>query len=185
MYKLLSSFLIGCALVFTGCTPNAPLAVVDYTVPMTPAQTKTDGRILGSLVVLNQNEIAAGQEAVQRSTNPAVKNFADMMIRDHGANLARTEEVSQKSGIATINGPIAMTLKQKGRRLMYTLKHVNNASFDKVYINAMVKGHAEALNLIDKLIPLATNPAVKAHLQDTRTHVAHHLAAAQQIQATL
>jgi putative membrane protein len=47
----------------------------------------------------------------------------------------------------------------------------------------MVAGHDEALKLLDtKLIPAATDDAVKRHLATTRKHVATHLEKAKALQ---
>ena len=55
-------------------------------------------------------------------------------------------------------------------------------SISKAYIDAMVKGHTEALAVLDnKLIPKATTQAVKDHLAATREHVAHHLERAESL----
>jgi putative membrane protein len=53
-------------------------------------------------------------------------------------------------------------------------------------MNAMVKGHTEALNMIDtKLTQEVNNGDLKDHLEKTRHHVQMHLDKAKKIQASL
>ncbi|HEX2082852.1 MAG TPA: DUF4142 domain-containing protein, partial [Xanthomonadaceae bacterium] len=54
--------------------------------------------------------------------------------------------------------------------------------YEKAYMDAMVKGHEEALAAIDeKMIPRATRDDVRQHLTDTRKHVEMHLTRAKEI----
>jgi putative membrane protein len=54
--------------------------------------------------------------------------------------------------------------------------------FETAYLDAMIKGHNEALAMIDsKLLTAAKLDAVKKHLTDTRTHIAMHLEQAKKL----
>ena len=47
----------------------------------------------------------------------------------------------------------------------------------------MVKGHTEALNMIDsQLVKSVKNDTLKEHLTETRTHITAHLEKAKQLQ---
>jgi putative membrane protein len=48
--------------------------------------------------------------------------------------------------------------------------------FDTAYLDAMIKGHTEVLNMIDnQFLKTAKNEALKAHLTETGGHIAMHL----------
>ncbi|WP_133139606.1 DUF4142 domain-containing protein [Legionella genomosp. 1] len=188
MQNFIKFSLLSSAIIFSSaCSMNSTDYLENSTpVPMTAAQKTTDGKIIAGLIALNQNEIAAGQLAEAKAVNPSVRNFGQMMVREHGANLSTTETVAQRTGITPINGPVAQTLKYKGRVELAKLKRLNGPAFDKAYIAAMVKGHADALKLIDnKLMQQAVNPMLRAHLERTRAHVSQHLQQAQTIQQSL
>lgn len=108
-----------------------------------------------------------------------VADYADMMETEHGENQKKTKAL----------GPLASTSevaakKAKGKAELETLAQKNGKDYELAYIDAMVKGHTDALALIDdKLLPSADSSAVKAHLSDTRMHVEHHLQAAKQLKA--
>ncbi|MBA2657202.1 MAG: DUF4142 domain-containing protein [Tatlockia sp.] len=148
-------------------------------------QAKSEGIILGTLAVINKNEIAAGHLAEEKSANPEVRDYALLMIKEHGDNLNKTEALSNKLGIKPIKGKVALKLQAKGKKELATLKKLKGSSFDKAYIAAMVKGHVEALNLINTLINESSNPLVKKHLEKTKPHVEHHLTKAKDIKKSI
>lgn len=161
-------------------TPTTPPSTA-----LTVKQAKAEGRTLDVLFVIDKNEIAAGTLAKQKTTNSAVKHFAELMIKEHGANLHKTESLSNRLGVKLSQGKIATTLKNNGKRELAALNKLQGSSFDKAYINAMVKGHQAALDLVNRLIKDSSNPLVKKHLEITRKHIQYHLKKAQAIQASV
>ncbi|STX42569.1 Predicted outer membrane protein [Legionella donaldsonii] len=183
---IVSAMSLGAVLLASGCQQwNATSPFNGYTqaAPATPAQMKVDARILGSLVVLNQNEMAAATLAQRKASSPSVKNYAAWMYKAHNQNLQETQSLSQRIGIAPEKGATALALQRQGRQEMATLNRFNGKAFDRVYINAMVKDHAAALHMIDhKLKTEATNPQLRGQLEATRAHVAEHLQQARAVQ---
>ncbi|MFA5959889.1 MAG: DUF4142 domain-containing protein [Tatlockia sp.] len=184
--KFVVSLIAGTALL-TGCgTMNNSDATAYPAVAYTKVQAQTDAKILGAIVALDQNEMAAGAEAQRKAVNPAVREFAGWMVKEHSQNMQAMEALGHQLGIAPIKGNLAMMLQKKGRQNMAMLKHLNGPAFDKAFINGMVQGHMHALQLLNtKLIPMAVNPNVKHHLEATRNHVMAHLQKAQAIQKQL
>lgn len=134
---------------------------------------------LGVLSAINQSEIAAGQLAQQKVTTGPVHDYAARMVQEHGENEQKTKTLSPNERAAA-----AVMQKQKGQAELAKLQPLDSAAFQKAYVAAMVKDHGEALKALDqKLIPAAQDANVKAHLTETRAHVANHLAAAQKLQA--
>lgn len=53
---------------------------------------------------------------------------------------------------------------------------MDGKDFETGYLDAMIKGHTEASDMIDnQLMKTAKNDALKKHLTETRGHVAGHL----------
>lgn len=145
-----------------------------------------DGQIVEIIKVIDKGEISSSKEASKKATGPVVKKFADFMIAAHSKNLRDTENVSKQAKIHAKASDQSKALKQQGKQELKSLKSAPAGQFDVVYINFMVQDHQAALNLIDtQLLPSASNPALKKQLQMTRMAVAHHLEAAQKIQAGL
>lgn len=153
--------------------------------PVSRDQSHAEGKILDALIVLNKNEISAGQLAAKKSSNQEVINFADLMIKAHSDNLKEAEHLGNKLGIRPMEGKVAHKLKHKGKAELAHLKKLSGKSFDKAYINAMVKGHMNALELINNLEQKTANRMIKKYLENTKKHVMHHLEKAKAIQKTL
>lgn len=144
-----------------------------------PGQALSQADALGVLSAVNQSEIAAGQLAQRKVTSGPVHDYAVRMVKEHTDNEQKTKAMSPNEAAAD-----AQLQKKKGQAELAKLQPMEGDAFKKAYVAAMVKDHGEALKTLDaKLIPAAKDAKVKAHLTDTRAHVADHLAAAQRLQA--
>lgn len=158
---------------------NAPVANVS----LTPAQAKTEARILGTLIALNKDESSIAALAERKALNPAVKNYAAWLLRGHTQDLQETQNVSQRLGLVPENGKAAMMLERKGKYVYASLNRLNGQMFDKTFIHDIIKGHVAALHLIDKkLLPATSSPLLKRYLENLRMMVADHLQRAKAIQ---
>lgn len=126
---------------------------------------------LGVLNAINDHEIAAGKQALAKGVQGEIATYAQMMIDQHGENRTRTSALG-----ADAAGADARAQQQKGEAELAKLDALSGDAYAKAYVDAMVKGHTEALAALDgALIPAATTQAVRDHLASTRGHVAEHL----------
>jgi putative membrane protein len=150
------------------------------------AQARSDAEILGTLVVLNKNEMMAARDAKRRAVHPSVQNYAAFMYKEHRNNLQATESLSHKLKVKpNRTNEVATMLQQQGNRQLNTMNRVKDGSFDRTYMDAMVKDHTEALNLVDGFYNLSTNGLIRNQLKVTRAHIAEHLKMAKAVQAEL
>ncbi len=176
---------------------DAPAAPADTTMPPPAADTATSadasGAIpadpaasataderaaLGVLNAINEHEIAAGNQALEKGVSGETRSFAELMIQAHTENRDKTSGFKPDSEGADVNAQ-----RQKGEANLAALDKLSGDAYAKAYVDAMVKGHTEALAALDqKLIPKATTQAVKDHLASTREHVANHLERAKALQ---
>lgn len=145
----------------------------------------SEGKIIKTMIVLNKNEIGAGDLANKKSSNAKVKKFAAFMIKEHTSNLKQAELLEQQFQNKNIISHEALNLKHKGKKELTNLKKLNGTAFDKAYITAMVKGHMDALNLINSLLVESSDPQVKKYLIQTKKHVQLHLEKAKAVQKSL
>lgn len=132
---------------------------------------------LGVLAAINQSEIAAGQLALKKVASGPVHEYAQRMVTEHGANNGKLQAYSPN-----LAAPAAKAQQEKGKGELARLSALEDAAFSKAYVQAMVKDHAAALATLDrKLIPAAKDAPVRAFLEETRSHVADHLAAARRL----
>ncbi|ALN57827.1 hypothetical protein GLE_2478 [Lysobacter enzymogenes] len=142
-------------------------------------QRDADSLALGLLAALDENEIAAAQQAQQKRVSGPYLEFARMMQTQHGENLRRTRQLGVLSASAEVEA-----LKSKGRAELAELGRHQGRDYESAYAKAMVAGHQDALDLVDRrLSELARSAAVKRHLAETRQHVAMHLALAKGLPA--
>lgn len=180
------SLVCGAVLLSAGCVNHSSdnnMTMQSASYSGNAMQAQTDAKVLGAMIVLNQNEIASAQMAEKKSSNPAVVNYAKLMVNQHNNNLREMENMSRKLGVMPEQGNAAMDLQRKGKQEMTMLSKLNSGAFDKAYMAAMVKDHTAALALIDhRLTQQAYNPQLRSALVATRGHVANHLAQAKMIQ---
>ncbi|HEU0052771.1 MAG TPA: DUF4142 domain-containing protein [Longimicrobium sp.] len=151
-----------------------------------PSGAVTDPQIAAIVVAANNVDIAAGELAKTKGTDPKVKEFAVRMITDHtGVNQQATALVT-KLGVTPEENPTSTQLTQAGEQERQKLQGLSGAAFDKAYIDNEVAYHQTVLDAIDQtLIPGATNAELKALLEQTRPAVAAHLDHAKQVQSQL
>ena len=165
-------------------TPAPDAAAAASTAPAAtpPAPTTAssdDSLALGLLGSVNEHEIAAARQAKEKKVSAPVLAYAEMMETEHSANQAKTQSLGTLASTDEVKA-----MKEQGATELATLGQKSGKDYETAYIEAMVKGHTDALALIDtRLLTLASSEAVKQHLTDTRDHVAKHLAAAQKLQA--
>jgi putative membrane protein len=115
-------------------------------------------------------EVALGKLALEKSTNTQVKEFATMMVSDHGK---ANEELMAIAKMKNITLP--MTVDADHQKKMDDLSKKTGADFDKDYVSAMVDGHKSTLKLMQdeakdgkdadlKAFAGKTAPVVQAHL---------------------
>ena len=128
----------------------------------------------------NMYEIQAAQIAEQKSTSPAVKSFAKMMIVDH------TALTNQMKPLITKAGKTAPTdLDQRRKGLLDNLNAAGPKDFDKTYIDQQVAAHEETLSLVKGYADNGDDPGLKAAAAKTAPKVQAHLDKAKAIQAKL
>ncbi|UJB19587.1 MULTISPECIES: DUF4142 domain-containing protein [Lysobacter] len=158
-----------------------PTAAMADKPAVTDQSANGDSAALGMLAAINEHEIATAAQAIGKKVSGKVLEYARMMKKDHSENLTKTRALGALS-----NGADVQQLKAKGAAELKTLSSVTAGTYPKAYMAAMVKGHEDALEMIDtRLLPAASSAPVKQHLIQTRAHVARHLEAAQAITATL
>jgi putative membrane protein len=161
---------------------DEPTAAMDQS---TPDTKQKEQEVLGTLMVLNKNEIGAAKFIEKSKVQPVVKKYAMMLDKEHSANLAKVMAMGHKLGKPVVNDE-ANKLKKDGEDELAALKEMKGKELGKTYIDDMVKDHQAALDVIDNsLLPNATTPKLKAFVEDTRKHIAHHLEEAKAIQSKM
>ena len=141
-----------------------------------PNTEGTDAEILSMVNAVNVNEILAAATAGKKNISGPVKEYAKMLHMEHGANMAKTSQLGMSQNITASDTKAVDDLKKKGAAQLAEFTAMDGKEFESGYLDAMVKGHQETLDMIDnKLMKTAKNDALKQHLTETRQHIAIHL----------
>ena len=115
-------------------------------------------------------EVAISQVAVARSTNPQIKEFAQMMVSDHGGANSELTSLASTKGVTL---PMDKTDIEKWTKR-------STKDFDQEYIDKMVSDHKDAVSLFEKesksttgdpdlkAFALKTLPTLQAHLDKAK-----------------
>ena len=112
------------------------LASMAVAVETTPASFTTDATTAGMA------EVRLSRLAMHKSTNPTIKKFAEMMLKDHSAAGAKLKSIAQADKIAV---PTAPTPEQQA--VAKELGEKSGPAFDSAYAAQMVKDHEKAVAL--------------------------------------
>src|SRR5688572_23088703 len=88
-------------------------ACVDDDPPLFPgeAEVLTDGQVVGAAAAANQGEITVANAYLARGQNPAARAFAEQMIAEHAATLARQDALARSLGVSPVPSEIQSYLQ--------------------------------------------------------------------------
>jgi|SRR5580704_14988945 putative membrane protein len=125
-------------------------------------------------------EVQLGQIAKERASDPAVKNFADRMIGDHGqANQQLTQLATQKG--ATLPAEISSSERRETDRLT----KLSGPEFDRAYMKCMVRMHKADMKEFEREAKDGNDPEVQAWSAKTLSTLQAHLRLAEDVDANL
>ncbi len=125
-------------------------------------------------------EVESGGYAGSNSSNADVKQFGALMVTQH------TELGKQLSDLSANNGFTFPTeVGPSNQQLLDQLTKLSGSEFDNTYVNAMVEGHTQAVQLFENASKTAQNPDLKAWATQTLPEIQMHLEKAQALAATL
>jgi len=150
------------------------------------ASVPTDAQIAMIVVVADTVDVDYGKLAVKKTSNQAVKEFAETMVRDHTAVNDKAVALAKKLGVTPEASDTSKSLKSDGKKELAKLKVLTGAEFDKAYVDNEVSYHEAVIGLLDKtLIPNTKNAELKSLLESGRPIFVAHLVHAKKLQASL
>lgn len=168
-------------LLFVSCVVAAAPSIAQDVAPakLTAAEVST----LATIAAIDKSEILVSVVAANKDVDSDVKDFAKMMIDQHGSNL---DQILEMANNVSLNGGDSGKIAEQSKKDLQKLGALHGKAFSIAYADAMVAGHQGALNLIDqRLMKTATTEPVKKFLTDTRATVAEHLEHAKKMQQEL
>jgi len=145
-------------------TAAAPLALA--------AGSSADTLFYKNLAAGGMAEVDLGKLAEQKSTDPKVKKFAEMMVKDHSAANEKLESLASSKQIS-----LPKSLDSSHEATKTKLEALSGDSFDKSYIESQLKDHEKTVILLKTEISSGQDADAKAFAQSVLPTVEHHLQA--------
>lgn len=164
-------------LILAGALTLAPIAVAS-------AQDAgpTDAQIAHIAYTAGQLDVAAARQALEKSTNPEVRAFAELMARDHAAVNEQAVALVTKLAVTPEANPVSASLTEAAAATHARLEALDGAAFDAAYVANEVAFH-QTVNtaLSGTLIPQADNAELKGLLETGLTLFQSHQAHAEHL----
>ncbi|WP_288407848.1 DUF4142 domain-containing protein [uncultured Herbaspirillum sp.] len=126
-------------------------------------------------------EIEASKAALERSSNPAVKDFAQKMIDQH---TTVNEELKQLASSKEVSLPTEPSVAQRAK--LAILDKLEGNTFDKRYASMIgVSAHEDAVKLFQKSSQQAQDADVKSFAAKTLPGLQRHLEMGRELKQTL
>lgn len=132
------------AMFVAGFCVGVPSFAADQKEDKTGSISPQDQEFVNQAGVINKAEIELGKMAQSQASNSEVKAFAKKMVEDHGKAGKELEQLVRQE-----KGTMPKDLDQTHKDLKDKLSKLSGAEFDKQYMEAMVKGHQQAVSLFE------------------------------------
>jgi putative membrane protein len=126
----------------------------------------------------NQWEIESSQLALQASTNPAVRNFANMIIADH---MRLGQAIGAAASSAGLTPPPPALLPAQQSMLDQLRAAGSGPSFDMAYQQAQIGAHQQAIQLMQNYATSGDVPALRTAASQAVPTMQMHLQQAQML----
>ncbi|MFD2646504.1 DUF4142 domain-containing protein [Devosia albogilva] len=145
----------------------------------------TDPQIAHIAYTAGEIDIAAAEQALRKSTNPEVTEFAETMVRDHRAVNEQALSLLEKLGVEPEDNATSAALSEAAAAKLEELEALEGEAFDAAYVANEVAFH-QTVNeaLAATLIPSAENAELKALLESGLTLFGEHQMHAEHLAAT-
>jgi putative membrane protein len=125
-------------------------------------------------------EVSLGKVAAVKSVNPAVRQFGQRMVTDHGKAGEDLAKIASSKGASLPSEPTAGHQKETER-----LAKLSGPEFDKAYMALMVRDHKADEKEFKRASEKVEDPELKAFAATTLTLVQDHLKMAEELAASL
>ena len=128
----------------------------------------------------------AGKLALTKSKNPAVREFAETMVRDHQAVNDKALALVKKLGVTPEGNGTSEALTKQAAETKAKLAALDGAAFDKAYVANEVAFHATVNGALKStLIPSAHNAELKSLLETGLALFGEHQSHAEHLASSL
>lgn len=166
-------------------TAVAVLALSSSLAAAQPAKPN-DAQIAHIAYTADAIDIKAAQQALQKSRNRQVREFARDMVRDHTAVNKQALALVKKLNVTPQDNPTSQALLKQAAEERGKVAQLKGSEFDRAYAQNEVAYHQEVNKALETtLIPDASNPELKSLLETGLKIFQGHEQRAEQVVASL
>jgi putative membrane protein len=172
----------------SGSADDSHAEAVGVTNPMgglPDVSSLSDAQLAAIVQAVNQGEIDEAQLALGRSTSPEVKRFARDMLGAHRDMQYKINVLLGRLQLTPSENAVSNQLKSDTQSEMHELQTMRGKDFDRDYVDAQVRNHNKALEILERITPEVRNPDLKVAFTNDRPKVESHLRAAERAQLAL
>jgi len=146
--------------------------------PSSAADSLSDVEIAHAAYTADNLDIAYAKIALEKSKTPAVREFAELMIKDHTAANEAALALVKKLGVTPKDNAFSQTLTKNGEAKKTELRGLSGAAFDKAYAQNELGYHQVVVKTVaEQWIPTIQNAEFKKFMTDAneifKVHLAH------------
>lgn len=142
----------------------------------------SDAEIAHIAVTANQLDVEAARQALDRSADDRVRDFARTMIRDHEAVIAQAAALAGRLGVEPADNEVSRSLVDDARSAREGLARLSGREFDRAYMANEVAYHQAVITAVrDTLVPATRNAELRQLLEAVLPALEGHLTHARQL----
>lgn len=140
----------------------ASCLVVAAAMPVKAAEKPTDPQIAHIAYTAGEIDVKAAKQALKKSKNKEVREFAEDMVRDHEAVNKQALALVKKLKVKPEDNATSRSLVKAATAERAKLAKLHGAAFDKAYVANEVAYHKQVNGALETLlIPSAGNAELK------------------------
>jgi putative membrane protein len=144
------------------------------------AQAPDEQKFLTDAIRGNLAEVKVGELAQQRGQAKEVREYGEMLSKDHAKSLQQSKQLAMKLGVAA---PMEPTAQQQQK--YEALSKLSGTEFDTTFLSQMVRDHQEEIAKFSSQAQSGGKSEVAMFAQETLPTLRMHLEHAQSIQKEL
>lgn len=155
-------------------------------VPAIQAQELTDAEVAHIAVTANQLDVTAAEQALEKSSHPEVRRFAQTMVRDHRGVIRQAVALAERLDVTPAGNQTSRALTAQAAESRRRLANLSGRAFDRAYIEHEVAYHETVITAVrETLIPNTSNEELRELLANVLPALEAHLAHATEVRSEL
>lgn len=137
---------------------------------------ETDRQFITSAAESGLAEVELSRLALQRASDPAVRDYAERMVNAHIEANQQLVGIAAEEGIST-----PRSLSPEHEQLRQELAGLSGSAFDRRYMEAQIAEHRRAINLFEETAEEAESAQLRRFASNTLPTLETHLQRARQV----